>query len=81
MVKQIDPTKRECENIKQYLQEDYTRFYTDFLGMKEEYIWSGMRKIANSVRDNQKTCVYSGHSLSKDYGCSRLALAFLYGWY
>lgn len=78
MILQESITAEDCKAVQQYLQADYTRFYTDFLGMNPEHIWSGMRQIADSVRDHQKTCVYSGHSLSKDYGCSRLALAFLY---
>lgn len=74
----IDYTQEQCMAVKKRYMNDYTRFYADCLGMPEEHIWAGMHKIAKSVRDNQKTCVYSGHSLSKDYGCARLALAYLY---
>lgn len=70
-------TPENTDNLQARWRADYTRFYVDALGMREDFIWEGMHKIANSVRDNQKTCVYSGHSLSKDYGCARLALSFL----
>lgn len=71
-------TPENCKTIQERYRNDYTRFYYDCLGMPEEHIWAGMHKIADSVRDHQKTCVFSGHSLSKDYGCARLAIAYLY---
>ena len=71
-------TGKDGEILCQDFRDDYTRFYTECLGMPVEHVWAGMHQISDSVRDYQKTCVYSGHSLSKDYGCARLALAFLY---
>jgi hypothetical protein len=75
-ITEISP--RQCKDALIRYRDNLPKFYVEHLGMQEDYIWNGMRQIADSVRDYQKTCVYSGHSLSKDYGCARLALAYLY---
>ena len=53
------------------------RYLVDCLDVKEEHIWPKMVEVAESVRDNQKTCIEAGHSVSKDYEISRLAIWFL----
>jgi hypothetical protein len=57
-------------------QADPVGFYIDVLGMAEESVWSKMREVAESVRDNQLTAVPAGHSVSKTYGAGRLAVWF-----
>ena len=47
------------------------------LDVKPEHIWDKMREVAESVRDNEKTAVSAGHSVSKTYGAPRYALWFL----
>src|SRR5690348_13100604 len=41
-----------------------------------EFFWSGQRKIAETVRDNRRTAIRSGHGVGKSHGVSRLA-----GWW
>ncbi len=53
------------------------RYLVDCLDVKEEHVWPKMVEMAESVRDNQKTCIEAGHSVSKDYTMSRLAIWFL----
>jgi len=73
------------ENIQVKTEDDLVPFYrrnpiaymVDCLDVKEEHVWSKMVEMAESVRDNQKTCVEAGHSVSKDYTAARLALWFL----
>lgn len=59
-------------------QPNQIQFQIDCLDVKPEHVWFKMREIADSVRDHQKTCVYAGHSVSKDYEAARLALSFFY---
>ena len=51
-------------------------FITEILDVKEDYVWSKMGEIAESVRDNQLTAVPAGHSVSKTYTAARLAVWF-----
>ena len=53
-------------------------FQIDCLDVKPKWIWSKMQEVADSVKDNQKTCVYAGHSVSKTYEAARLAIWFLF---
>ena len=61
--------------------KDPIKFFTECLDVKPEYVWSKMREIAYSVRDNQYTAVKAGNSLSKSYTVARIALWFLYTHY
>lgn len=70
-------TVAECRKARLFYQRNPIRFLTDCLDVKEEYIWPKMIEVAESVRDNQKTCIEAGHSVSKDYEISRLGLWFL----
>lgn len=68
------------ENVKlayEFWRRNPVRYLVDRLDVKEEHVWEGVTKIAESVRDYQKTCVEAGHSVSKDYTASRVALQFL----
>jgi len=51
-------------------------FYTDVLGIPEKHIWSGLTRVAESVRDNQLTAVPAGHSVSKTFGGGRSVVWF-----
>jgi hypothetical protein len=51
---------------------DPAGFLTNVLGLPEQYVWSKMREIAHSVRDNQVTLVRAGHSVSKTFTSGRL---------
>lgn len=59
-------------------REDYIWFFVNALDVNPNHIWDGMRVMADSLRDNDKTCVYAGHGVSKTYSLARLALAFLF---
>ena len=59
-------------------QKDPIAFMTEVLDVQPEHVWSKMREVAESVRDNRLTAVGAGHSLSKTYLSARLALWFLY---
>jgi len=53
-------------------------FATEVLDVQKRYVWSKMREISDSVRDNKRTVVRAGHGVSKTSFAGRLALAFLY---
>ena len=57
-------------------QTNAVGFYRDVLGIPDEHIWSGLRRVAESVAANQLTAVPAGHSVSKTYGAGRLAVWF-----
>lgn len=59
-------------------QADPIYFFTEVLDVNREHIWPKMVEICHSVRDNRKTHVPAGHSVSKTYTAGRLALWFLY---
>lgn len=59
-------------------QADPIGFQVDCLDVNPDYVWDKMREVAESVRDNKKTCVYAGHSVSKSFEAARLALWFLF---
>ena len=40
-------------------------FMVDCLDVRREFVWSKMEEVSLSVRDEQKTCVYAGHGVSK----------------
>ncbi len=63
--------KEIADKVMQYRQ-DPKGFYVDILGMKEEYLWSKMIDVVESVRDNQFTAVRASHSVSKTYGAGRI---------
>lgn len=62
--------------VRRY-QADPMLFFTEVLDVKPEYVWSKMEEVAYSVRDNNKTVVKAGHSVSKSYTAARLAIWFL----
>jgi len=59
-------------------QPDPIRFQVDCLDVNPVFVWSKMVEVAESVRDNQKTCVYAGHTVSKTFEAARIALGFLF---
>lgn len=61
-----------------HYQRDPVSFWVEVLGWPEDYIWDGMRRMARSVRDNQRTAIRAGHGVSKTFSMSGLALWFLY---
>lgn len=73
-------TEQEDFVVNRYA-DDPVAFLTNCLDVKPEYVWSKMREICESVRDNQFTCVKAGNSLSKSYTIARLALWYLYSHY
>jgi len=54
---------------------------THALDVKPEHLWSKMRQVNNSVRDNERTAVPAGHGVSKTYGAGRIGLTFLSCYY
>lgn len=69
-------TAEECALTQKFYQRNPLAFMVDCLDVKEEHVWGKMVEMAESVRDNQKTCVEAGHSVSKDYTAARIALWF-----
>ena len=66
----------EIDADRLYYQTDPIGHMVDIQGVRPEHVWSGMRKVAESVRDNQLTAVPAGHSVSKTYGAGGLAVWF-----
>ena len=58
-------------------QPDPERYLVEALDVRADYIWPKMRDVMHSVRDNERTAVKAGHSVSKSYTAARLALWFL----
>lgn len=67
----------QAKTIMDEYREDPITFFTNCLDVKPQHIWPKMTEVAESVRDNQKTAVKAGHSVSKTYTASRLVLWFL----
>ena len=71
-------------DVEQYIadrlpvwREDPMLFMVEALDVKPEHVWDKMREVGESVRDNEKTAVSAGHSVSKTYNAPRIALWFL----
>lgn len=75
---QYEPTEAEIAFARGIygFQADPCGFFTKVLGVPDRHIWSKMREVAESVRDNQFTAVPAGHSVSKTYGAGRIAVWF-----
>lgn len=71
----------ENKKIVDIYKKDPIKFFVDVLDVKQELIWSKMTEISHSVRDYKKTAVKAGHSVSKSFTSSRIALWFLYNFY
>ncbi len=61
-----------------FWQNDPILFMIEALDVEPDYVWDKMREVAYSVRDNQKTAVGAGHTLSKTFLAPRIALWFLF---
>jgi hypothetical protein len=61
-----------------HYQREPIEFFAEILGWRRDWIWSGMADMAYSVRDNERTAIRAGHSVSKSYTMAGLALWFLY---
>ncbi len=59
-------------------RKDPIAFMVEALDVKPEYVWDKMIEVAESVRDNPRTAVGAGHSVSKTFTAPRIALWFLY---
>jgi len=55
---------------------DPVGFEINVLGIPEERVWSKMREVCESVRDNQFTAVPAGHSVSKTFNAGRIGVWF-----
>lgn len=56
---------------------DPMAFFTEVLDVNPDYVWEKMSEVCESVRDNARTCVGAGHSLSKTFCAGRLPIWFL----
>ncbi|RKY33849.1 MAG: hypothetical protein DRP78_07155, partial [Candidatus Omnitrophota bacterium] len=72
---------QEVFNFQKKYRNDPVGFFTDCLDVEPKHIWSKMTEVLLSVRDNRKTAVKAGHSVSKSYSSGRLVLWFLYCFY
>lgn len=68
-------------SIRDRYRAEPEKFLVGALGVDPKNIWSGMRKIIESVRDNKKVAIKAGHSVSKTYTMARMVLWFLYCYY
>lgn len=68
-------------DIIQTYKQDPVGFMVDVLDVEKEHVWDKMQEVIESVRDNQKTAVKAGHSVSKTYLAARMALWYLYCFY
>lgn len=73
--------KRLALELTERGRADYSWYMTHVLDVKPEHLWSKMREVNDSVRDNPKTVVGAGHGVSKTYGMGRVALTFLNCYY
>lgn len=73
--------KRLALELAERGRADYSWYMTHALDVKEEHLWSKMREVNDSVRDNSKTAVGAGHGVSKTYDVARIALTFLNCYY
>jgi hypothetical protein len=73
----LEQTKSNLETMWEVWRNDPCRFFVDVLGIEESYIWDKMREIAESVRDNERTVVPAGHSVSKTFTAGQLAVWFM----
>lgn len=73
--------KKLALELAQHGRQDYSWYMTHCLDVKSQHLWSKMREINDSVRDNARTVVGAGHGVSKTYGLARVALTFLNCYY
>lgn len=71
MVEATKQTQRIYERIVGY-RNNPVGFFINILGIPRKNIWSKMKEVVNSVRDNQFTAVRAGHSVSKTYTSGRI---------
>lgn len=74
----VETLNNDLIRLQKRWQNDPIYFLTEVLDVKREHVWGRMKELADSVRDNPRTHVPAGHSLSKSYTAARLALWFLY---
>ncbi len=53
-------------------RQDPVGFLINVLGLPDEWVWSKMREVCNSVRDHQFTLVRACHSVSKTFTSGRI---------
>lgn len=68
---------KNCWSVRNGYRGDPIGFMTEIGDVDPKHVWPKMVEMAESVRDNQRTCVFAGHSVSKDYTAARIALWFL----
>jgi hypothetical protein len=71
------PSLDQIKGVLSKYAADPIGFFVDCLEADARHIWPKMVDVAESVRDNKKTCVYAGHGVSKSYSAARIALWFL----
>jgi len=71
----------DIKELVDHGRKDYSWFMTHVLDVNPDHLWSKMIEVNNSVRDNERTAVGSGHGVSKTFGAARIALTFLYCYY
>lgn len=74
-------SSKEILNFIERGRADYSWFMTHALDVQEAHLWSKMREVNDSVRDNERTAVGAGHGVSKTFGGGRIALTFLSCYY
>jgi hypothetical protein len=75
----VDP--KQSKQILERYQQNPADFFVEILGIQREHIWSKMHEIVESVRDNERTTVRAGHSVSKTFTAAQLVMWFLYSFY
>ncbi len=76
VAEQVTPEMADACLIK--WRADPIGFFTEVLDVNPDYVWDKMGEMCESVRDNPRTCVGAGHSLSKTFTVGRLPLWFLF---
>ena len=71
-------SKAQAKAFVDKYKPDPIGFMCDVLDVKPEHVWDKMVEVSESVRDHQRTCVFSGHGNSKTFTLARIALWFLY---
>ena len=70
---QLDSVSRGMQRYA----DDPQSFFVDILGLPQEHIWPKMSEMMLSVRDNRRTAIKAGHSVSKSYTMGRLVIWYL----
>jgi len=75
-----DIPKKMKKDKRKYYRLHPIKFMVEILDVDPKNVWDMMRAMCEVIRDNRKTVIKAGHSVSKTYTMARIILWFLYCW-